>query len=165
MPKAQAATKEIRGIHVFWLISGFFAIIISLDALFITFAVQTFPGEQVRNSYMLGLDYNKEVARRREQEQLGWAAEVGLTGAERPQLLVRMLAADQGSVTGLVVSASLHVAGERDDTVLDLIEVSPGTYTAPIAIRAGARLEATVSARRQSDASSVFSATKTLVLP
>ena len=166
MAKAQTATAgAIRGIHVFWWISGFFAVIIALDALFITFALQTFPGEQVRNSYMLGLDYNSEVARRREQEKLGWTAEAGISGAGEKQILVRMLDAGQAPLSGLVVSANLHVVGEPDATTVALKELSPGEYATTLTMHANARVEAIISARRAGSDVVVFTAVKTLVMP
>ena len=60
---AKAKPAGIRGVHVAIMMVAFFAVIIALDTLFITFAIQSHPGEKVRNSYVLGLEYNKELAR------------------------------------------------------------------------------------------------------
>ncbi|MEZ6030875.1 MAG: FixH family protein [Hyphomonadaceae bacterium] len=158
-------TKGLRGIHVLWWISGFFAVIIALDTLFVTWALQSFPGEEVKNSYVLGLDYNREVERRREQEKLGWTSEVGLEQADDTRLVVRMNGADQAPVTGLAVSASVHVIGEADATTIDLAEGAPGEYTASLAAPSQARLELSISARRHGEEQPVFTAIKSLVSP
>lgn len=159
-----AAKKGMRGIHVFWWIAGFFAVIIALDTLFVTWALQSFPGEQVKNSYVLGLDYNQEVARRREQEALGWTAEVGFSPASHDQLIVRLAGPDQKPLTGLKVAANLHILGTSKAATIELAEGSPGEYRAQIEAHAGARIETEISARRRSDEADVFKADKTLVM-
>lgn len=162
---ATTTAKGMRGIHLFWWLCGFFAVMIAANAVFLYSALTSFPGEQVKNSYVLGLDYNREVERRREQEALGWSAEVGLADGGDRHLVVRMLDADQAPLTGLAVAASVHVAGEAKATTIDLAEVSPGEYAAQIVAPAKARVEAQVSARRRSEDAAVFKAAKTLVMP
>lgn len=162
---ATTATKGMRGIHLFWWLCGFFAVMIAANAVFLYSALTSFPGEEVKNSYVLGLDYNREVERRREQDALGWSAEVGLADASDRRLIVRMLGADQAPLTGLAIVASVHVAGEAQATTVDLVEVSPGEYAAQIAAPAKARVETQVSARRRSEDVAVFKAAKTLVMP
>ncbi len=158
-------TKQLRGIHVLFWISGLFAVMIAVNATFLFWALKSFPGEQVKNSYVLGLDYNSEVARRREQEKLGWTSEVGLADTSGKRLVVRMLDAGQAPLTGLAVSASVHVAGEAKAASVDLAEVSPGEYAVDMETHGGARIEALISARRAGEESAVFQAAKTLVTP
>lgn len=157
--------KGLRGVQVFFWIAGFFAVTISLDTLFVVWALQSFPGEQVKNSYVLGLDYNREVARRREQEKLGWAAEVGLAPVDGGRLVVRMQAADQSPLTGLTVSASVHISGQASAETVELAETSAGEYVAPVTAPSSARLEMNISARRAHEDTATFRAFKTLVMP
>ena len=158
-------TKGLRGIHVlFWLL-GLFSVMIAVNTVFVFWALKSFPGEQVKNSYVLGLDYNREVERRRGQEKLGWTSEVGLVNAGGARVVVRMLSADQSAISGLSVSASVHVAGEARAETIELTEASPGEYTAPMNAPAGARLELNISARRTREEKAVFAASKTLVTP
>ncbi len=157
--------KGLRGVHVFLWIAGFFAVTISLDTLFVVWALQSFPGEQVKNSYVLGLDYNREVARRRAQEQLGWAAEVGLAPADGGRLVVRMQTADQSPLGGLAVSASVHISGQARAETVELAEASAGEYSAPVNAPSNARLDMRISARRAHEDKTTFIASKTLVMP
>ena len=83
------ASKGLRGVHVLWMVIGFFALIIGTDTYFIISAVNTFPGEQVRNSYVLGLDYNREIEERSKQADLGWTVEAGVVRDGRAALVVR----------------------------------------------------------------------------
>jgi len=162
---ATTATKGMRGIHLFWWLCGFFAVMIAVNAVFLYSALTSFPGEQVKNSYVLGLDYNREVERRREQDALGWSAEVGLAQTDANRVVVRMLGADQTPLAGLVVSANVHVAGQARAITVDLTEGETGEYTANIEAPAGARLETEILARRNGDDAVIFKAAKTLVAP
>ncbi|MFT3723300.1 MAG: FixH family protein [Hyphomonadaceae bacterium] len=159
------AAKALRGIHVFWWVVGFFAVTIALDSLFVVWAIQTFPGEQVKNSYVLGLDFNHEVARRKAQEQLGWVAEIGVRDEPARMLVVRVKEAGAAAVTGLKIMASTHVAGQASAQALALAEQLPGEYVAPLDLPSGARLEVVASASRPASDAIVFEAAKTLELP
>ncbi|HYE44111.1 MAG TPA: FixH family protein, partial [Caulobacteraceae bacterium] len=71
----------VKGRHVLFGVVGFFAVVIALDSLFVTWAVQTFPGEVSTRAYEDGLAYNRTLAARQEQKALGWTAKV-LQGAQ-----------------------------------------------------------------------------------
>lgn len=155
-------TSGITGKHVLFCIVAFFAVVIGVDATFITLAVQSHPGEEVKNSYVLGLDYNREVKRREEQAELGWSAQAGLT--VNRVFVVRLSEATGEPVTGLQVSARVHVAGQRaDGQVVQLIERAPGEYAAQVEAVGPAKIEAEISAKYV-DGPDVFEAQKTLVL-
>lgn len=162
---ATTTTKGMRGIHLFWWLCGFFAVMIAVNAVFLYSALTSFPGEQVKNSYVLGLDYNREVERRREQDALGWSAEVGFAEMGDNRLVVRMIGADQAPLAGFAVSASVHPAGAAKATIIELVEGKSGEYAAHIDAPSGARLEIDVSARRSGDDAVIFKAAKTLVAP
>jgi nitrogen fixation protein FixH len=156
--------KPLRGIHVFWMVAAFFAAVISVDAYFIFGAITSFPGEQVKNSYVLGLDYNREVESRERQALLGWTAEAGLQQDDGLSLVLRLKGRDAEPVSGLVVSASYHVAGQgRGEYDAELIEGAPGQYAARIDVPANARIEVKFAARHTQGEAVVFEAGKTLV--
>lgn len=60
---------ELTGRHVFAITTGAFAIIIGVNVLLAWKAVSTFPGLEVENSYVAGLDFNERKAA---QDALGW---------------------------------------------------------------------------------------------
>jgi nitrogen fixation protein FixH len=157
-----AASPQVRGIHVFLVIAGFFAVTIGVNAIFIVQAIGTFPGEQVEKSYVQGLDFNRELDRRREQERLGWTAQAGL---EEGVLLVRLGARDGAPVTNLSVEAIVHVAGgPREPLRLALEERAPGEYaTVAVAVPDG-RWEIEITARREPGEPSAFTATKSMTI-
>jgi len=146
--------------------ASFFALIIAADAYFIVRAVGSFPGEQVRNSYVLGLDYNREVKERARQAELGWTAEAGIVGDSQSTLVVRMADANQAPVTGLLMSATYFIAGGgREEHRLVFAEAAPGEYRAEIPAADTGRAEFRISASRGQDGATIFQAIKAAVIP
>jgi nitrogen fixation protein FixH len=157
--------RLLRGIHVLWMLLAFFALIIAVDAYFIVRAVGTFPGEQVKNSYVLGLDYNREVERRDRQRRLGWRAEAGIVQTGGQHLLVHLTSAADEPLSGLAVSVQVFSAADGGiDETIELEEREPGSYAAPISLPARARVEMRISALRSGDTEPAFEAVKTLVI-
>jgi nitrogen fixation protein FixH len=64
---------ELTGRHVLFITVGAFAIIIGVNLLMAFKAVSTFPGLEVKNSYVASQGFNE---RRAAQEALGWTAGV-----------------------------------------------------------------------------------------
>jgi nitrogen fixation protein FixH len=157
--------KPLRGVHVFWMIVVFFLLVIGVDTFFIFRAVATFPGEQVQNSYVLGLDYNRELESRRRQAELGWTAEAGIRAEDGSVLVVRLADEAQAPVGGLDVSAAYHVMGSGSEQAVQLAELRPGEYRAPLQISPNSRIELNITARRHGDRDAIFKAGKTLVAP
>lgn len=76
------ANKGLRGWHVLLIMLGFFGVIFSVNGVFLYHAITSFPGEDVKKSYVQGLNYNDTLAARAAQAELGWTAEAGLQGQE-----------------------------------------------------------------------------------
>lgn len=160
------ASKGLRGVHVLWMTVGFFALIIAADTYFIVRAVNSFPGEQVRNSYVLGLDYNREVEERAKQAELGWIAEAGLVQEDQTRLVVRLVDARRSPVTGLNMTATYFVAGGgREEHKLALVEGAAGEYLAGIPASDSGRAEFRISASIDEGEPVIFQAVKTAVIP
>jgi len=68
----------------------------SVNALFITKAVSSFTGEDVKKSYLQGLDYNTTIQTRSAQATLGWnvAANVVEASDQEQRFIVRISDAD-----------------------------------------------------------------------
>jgi nitrogen fixation protein FixH len=161
---AKARPSGIRGVHVAIIMVAFFAVIIALDALFITFAIQSHPGEKVKNSYVLGLEYNKELARQAEQKALGWELAAGMVDDDAT-LLVRLTDATGEPLRGMAVSARMHVAGVRQDLEpVWLAERAPGEYAMAAPIQHPAKIDAVIAVSHTREGAAVFEAAKTLVL-
>ena len=70
-PKTHPSTKEFKltGLHVAGIFSLFFGTIITVNLALAYSAVSTFPGVEVKNSYVASQTFDD---RRTEQEALGW---------------------------------------------------------------------------------------------
>lgn len=68
------APFRVRGVHVLLGMLLFFGAVIAINVAFAVAAVRSFPGEDVRRSYLQGLNYNETLAARRLQAANGWRA-------------------------------------------------------------------------------------------
>ncbi|MEO1251765.1 MAG: FixH family protein [Pseudomonadota bacterium] len=123
---------EIRGKHVLAMMLGFFLVIVIANTIFITLAVRSFPGEQEKKSYVQGLRFNDELARREAQAELGWSvsvakARLGMTGAE----LTLRFTEDDRPLNALAVDAVLsRPADDHQDQNLSFAPIGDGVYVA-----------------------------------
>ena len=121
---------RVKGWHVLAIIVSFFGVVFTVNAIFITTALNTFPGEETRRSYVQGRDYNQVVDARRAQEALGWSATANLT---EERVLIDVRDADGQPVTGLRLEGVLqHPASMSYDRDLVFTEVRDGVYAAGV---------------------------------
>jgi nitrogen fixation protein FixH len=148
------------------MIAGFFAVDFAINGLFIARAVGTFPGEDVKNSYVQGNDYNAALAQRAQQLQLGWTAEAGLDGGGNVRTFVlRLSRADGKPVSGMGAKLKWRWIGrDVDERAIDLREQAPGEYAAALSAAGTGRIAAAVEVRKPGAADIAFSASKTLVI-
>jgi nitrogen fixation protein FixH len=123
---------------------AFFAVVIGVDAAFLTLAYRTHPGQVAPRPYEAGLIYNAELERLRVQEAIGWRAAL----EARPEGVIVLLRDRDGQpLRGLRVTATLlRPATEQGRSVLTLTETAPGQYSGPRAGLSGvwdARVDAT----------------------
>jgi nitrogen fixation protein FixH len=123
---------------------AFFVVIIGVNAVFLTMAYRTHPGQVAPRPYEAGLLYNTELERLRVQEALGWRAAL----EARPDAVIVLLQDRDGQpLRGLKVTATLlRPATEQGRSVLTLTETAPGQYSGPRAGLSGvwdARIDAT----------------------
>lgn len=134
----------VKGWHVAAAVVAFFVVIIGVNAVFLTMAYRTHPGQVAPRPYEAGLLYNTELKRLRVQEALGWRAALE---ARPDAVMVRLQDRDGQPLRGLKVTATLlRPATEQGRSVLNLTETAPGQYVAPRAGLSGvwdARVDAT----------------------
>jgi nitrogen fixation protein FixH len=123
---------------------AFFVVIVGVNAVFLTMAYRTHPGQVAPRPYEAGLLYNTELERLRVQEALGWRAAL----EARPDAVIVLLQDRDGQpLRGLKVTATLlRPATEQGRSVLTLTETAPGQYSGPRAGLSGvwdARIDAT----------------------
>lgn len=137
-----AAAKQpfkLRGVHVLALMLAFFGLVIAVNVVFAVVAVRSFPGEDVRRSYLQGLHYNDTLAERRAQAALGWQAATALVAADAGAALEIRLAARDGAPVNADIAGELQRPTDaRLDRALVFTQIAPGVYRAEIgALEAG----------------------------
>jgi nitrogen fixation protein FixH len=127
-----AARFEVRGWHVLAVILAFFATIIAVNVTFAIYAVRSFPGEDVRRSYLQGLRYNDALAERRAQAAQGWRAGVVLRGDAADALLeVRLTSRDASAIDDAALTGALEwPTSSQFDRALTFESLGDGRYVA-----------------------------------
>jgi len=128
-------TRTLTGRGVSLWLAGFFGIIFTTNAIFITEAIKTFRGEDEQLPYLQGVVYNQTLERRAKQAQLGWEASIAarreLSG--KVSFVVDLYQKDGGPATGAAMTGELrHPADENLDRPLRFSEVSAGIYRAEL---------------------------------
>jgi nitrogen fixation protein FixH len=119
----------INGRHVLAGLVLFFAVIIGVDALFISLAYRTFSGEVAGNPYEAGLEYNRTLALRARQAALGWTATIDQAGGET--IVVHVADRSGAPLTGLAVTGALRrPATSRGQRTLSFTAGAEGDYRA-----------------------------------
>lgn len=123
---------EVRGWHVLMGLLGFFAIIIAVNVAFAVIAVRSFPGEDVRRSYLQGLAYNDTIAARRAQAALGWNASARIEGDAAAATIVVELRSRSGQpIDSATVTGELRWPTDaRRDRALIFERIGDGCYRA-----------------------------------
>lgn len=128
----------VRGWHVLAGMLGFFVVIIAVNVAFAVVAIGSFPGEDVRRSYLQGLNYNRTLAERREQGALGWRASASLSADGALDVVLRDKA--DAPVSDATIGGELRwPATAQFDRTLRFENVGGGLYRARLAapLRAG----------------------------
>lgn len=134
--RPKAPKGELTGRHVLMMVIAFFGVIIAANVVFITQAVRTFPGEDVRRSYVQGLNYNETLADREAQAALGWRAAAALRRDDQGAALIEVLLIDRDGrpIEDAALEGALRRPVEaRDDQALVFTPQGEGRYVAAVA--------------------------------
>jgi len=127
-PPATRTGFRFTGWHFLTVIVGFFIVVIGVDVTFAVLAYRTHPGEVSVTPYEDGLVYDRNIARLRRQEFLGWTA---AAAAQPHTVVVLMQDRDGRPVSGLSFTGKLErPATETGRVVPHFVETSPGRYEA-----------------------------------
>ena len=130
---------ELTGRRVFFIVAGFFGVVISVNLTMAFMAVNTFPGLEVKNSYAASQTFQAE---REAQEALGWNVDAELADG----MLAVVFTDDRGAPVEVesmdaVVGRATHVMEDREPD----FSYARGVFTAPMELGPGnwnIRLEA-----------------------
>ncbi len=161
-PASSRPKKELTGRHVLYWMVGFFAIMFVVNGIFLFHAITSFPGEDVKKSYLQGLTYNQTLDARARQVDLGWQAEIGVTDGT---LILQLDDKYDVPVSGHEVIGSLRrPATQRADISLHFNAGRNGVYTADTGAIEPGRWDVRLNVSDPDTGQIVFSARKTIIV-
>lgn len=123
--------KEITGRHVLIGMTAAFGIIIAANLTLAVSAVKTFPGLEVKNSYVASQNFDRERAA---QIALGWTARVEADGQE---LRLAFTDAEGRPVRVATLDATIGRATHVADDQTPAFDYVDGVYVAPVTLDRG----------------------------
>lgn len=128
-------TRRFTGWHMTAIMLALFGTIIAVNFIMARFAVGTFSGVVVENSYVAGQNYNRWLAEARAQEALGWTLDLSL-GADR-RVLIGTHSPD-GPLTGAQLTAvAAHPIGREPDAPIRFLAQEGGRFISDDPLPAG----------------------------
>lgn len=150
------ARARARGWWYPWIFVAGMLLVVAVNGVLITLAVDTFPGLDTQDAYRKGLAYNRTLSEARDVEKRGWRADVRFAPrdrtAEAGDLLVSLAGADGLPLRGLAVTAALirPTQGGVDQHVV-LEERGEGLYGAAVTLPLAGQWDAHLWARGGGD--------------
>lgn len=168
LPLRRAGKGEMKGWHALLWFLGFFGFMFAVNGIFLWAAISSFPGEDVKKSYLTGLEYNAEIARREHQKAAGWRAEIGLMGETgNTRLTARILKADGTALPVFATLAELrHPTDRALDRAITLTPAGGGEYEAELGVLTHGAWSVVISADVDPETEGFeFRASRELTLP
>lgn len=159
-PSETPAGKPLKGWHVLLILLGFFGVIFTVNGIFLYHAITSFPGEDVKKSYLQGLNYNQTLAARAAQAETGWRAAAGYADG---QVIFQLSDANDDPVSGLVIVAQLRrQASDAFDQTVAMTALTKGEYSAEFGALAQGEWHLRFTVMDTDAQSEIFCADKTL---
>jgi len=106
-------TARFTGWHMLTIMVGFFGLVMAVNILMARYAIATFGGEVVQNSYVASQRFDGWLARARAQDKLGWHAVPSVDSAG--WLHVRLTDGAGNAFPALVTVVARHPLGSTPD--------------------------------------------------
>ncbi|NRD90114.1 hypothetical protein C8024_12575 [Sphingopyxis sp. BSNA05] len=88
MSKQGHVVKKFTGYHAAAIIVAFFAVVVGVNLFMARFALSTFSGTVVDNSYVASQKYNDWLEQARNQEEHGWTVSPALREADKASITI-----------------------------------------------------------------------------
>lgn len=128
---------RITGYHATAMFVVFFGVIITVNLVMARYALSSFGGTVVDNSYVASQKYNDWLEAARAQQRYGWTISEPLRDDDR--IVMRITLGDGGApMTGGNISAeAMHPVGRSDSFTIGFSEAAPGVYRSIEAVPEG----------------------------
>ena len=160
----KSSERRITGRTVLFCFIAFFAVVATVNAVMIRFAVTTFAGTTTDSAYRAGLAYKGEEAAANHQGTLHWKVDGAFArdAAGQAVLTVQVKDARDLAVAGIDVSARLaHPLNSRLDRKIALARSATGNFSGAIDAEPG---QWTLTLDIERDHSRVYRSVSRLVL-
>lgn len=128
--------RIFTGYHAAAIFIAFFGIVIAVNFTMARYAVATFGGTVVDNSYVASQKFNRWIAQAEREKTLGWT--VAEPVRDGGSLQISALDAIGKPLTGASVSMRAeHPLGRMPERELRFAEIFPGTYRSIEAVPSG----------------------------
>ncbi|MFT6559091.1 FixH family protein [Sneathiella sp.] len=124
-----AIPRKLKGIHVFYMLAGFFGVMFAVNGVFVYFALTSFSGISVQDAYKKGLSYNEEISRFEDQQARGWKTDLVVEILEDKKVFLSLTVSDKQNQKINDIGASLLVsrpAREDQDQLFTMVPTRAG---------------------------------------
>jgi nitrogen fixation protein FixH len=131
MDAVQHSPKPLTGRMVFFLLLGFFGVVIGVNLVMMMLAIRTLPGTEVDSAYSASLAYRKEIAAARDQDGRNWHVDAQVERAPNGGAGLRVEARDDDGrpLPGLTFQGRFERPTDRHaDQTVELAETGAGIY-------------------------------------
>jgi nitrogen fixation protein FixH len=112
--------KRFTGWHMTVVFVAFFGVVVGVNLTMANYAIATFGGTVVENSYVASQNYNRWLAQARRQKELGWTPRID-AGADR-HITIAITTPHEGMLTGAtVVATATHPLGALPPKTLSFV--------------------------------------------
>jgi nitrogen fixation protein FixH len=131
MDAVQHSLKPLTGRMVFFLLLGFFGVVIGVNVVMMMLAIRTLPGTEVDSAYSASLAYQNEIAAARDQNGRNWHVDAQVERAPNGGASLRVEARDDDGwpLPGLTFQGRFErPTDRRADRTVELAETGAGIY-------------------------------------
>lgn len=127
--------RPFTGWHMTAIFVIFFSVVVAVNLIMARYAVDTFGGTVVDNSYVASQNYNRWLADADQQARLGWTPKITLDSVRRIQLSVSNAEGRLENLTGTGIA--IHPLGRKPAIPLKFVSSSNGLLMADQKLPAG----------------------------
>ncbi|WP_305097161.1 FixH family protein [Croceibacterium aestuarii] len=125
-------SKTFTGWHMTGILVAFFGVVIIVNLTMASYAVSTFGGVVVENSYVASQEFNDWLDEAKDERALGWSASVARDGAGHVTVVLA------GAPDSVALSAEArHPLGRLPDLALTFSALGGGRYISHEVLPAG----------------------------
>ena len=123
----QKSVHRFTGYHATAIIVAFFAVVVGVNMVMARFALSTFGGTVVDNSYVASQKYNDWLEQARDQRAHGWTVSPVVRSGQKARLNIS--GADGDALQDLIITAvAEHPVGRTEPFAIAFAELRPGEF-------------------------------------